>query len=59
MGLSLSPGRVDNFLFSISSRQALGVHPTYPVDTRGSFPGGRLRHEADHSPAANAEVKKM
>jgi hypothetical protein len=38
-----------------------GVHPTsYPMGTGGSFPGVK-RHgrEADHSPPASAEVKKM
>jgi hypothetical protein len=33
-----------------------GGHPTsYPIGTEGSFPG----LEADHSPLANAEIKKM
>jgi hypothetical protein len=32
------------------------VHPTsYPMCTRGSFPGGKV----DHSPPTSAEVKKM
>jgi hypothetical protein len=39
-----------------------GVHPTsYPMGTGGFFPGGvkRSGREADHSPPASAEVKKM
>jgi hypothetical protein len=33
-----------------------GVHsPSYPITTGGSFPRG----EAEHSPLANAEDKKM
>jgi hypothetical protein len=33
-----------------------GVHLTsYPMDTGGSYPGGK----ADHSPPASAEIKKM
>jgi hypothetical protein len=38
-----------------------GVHPTtYPMGTGGSFPGvKRPGREADHSPPASAEVKKM
>jgi hypothetical protein len=32
-----------------------GAHPaSYPMSTRGSFPGGK----ADHSPPSNAEVKE-
>jgi len=36
-----------------------GTHPaSYPVSTRGSFPGVKLLgHEADHSPPSSAEVK--
>jgi hypothetical protein len=38
-----------------------GVHPTsYRTGTRGFSPGiKRLEREADHSPPARAEVKKM
>jgi hypothetical protein len=38
-----------------------GAHPaSYPMGTRGSFSGGKApRREADHSPPASAEVKKM
>jgi hypothetical protein len=32
-----------------------GPPTSYPVGTEGSFPGG----EADHSPPASAEAKKM
>jgi hypothetical protein len=37
------------------------VHPTfYPMGTEGSLPEvKRPVHEADHSPSASAEVKKM
>jgi hypothetical protein len=37
-----------------------GAHPaSYPMGTRGSFPGGkeRLGCDADHSPPSSAEVK--
>jgi hypothetical protein len=36
-------------------------HTSYPMGTEGSFPGGKASHgrEADHSPPASAEVKKM
>jgi hypothetical protein len=39
----------------------LWVHPTsYPVGTVGSFLGGKAAGgEADHSPPASAEVKKI
>jgi hypothetical protein len=59
-GWSLSPGRVKNFLFSTSSRPALG--PTQsPIQlllgalSLGVKPPGR---EADHSHPTNAEAKK-
>jgi hypothetical protein len=56
----LSPGRGKNFLFSRSSRPALG--PTQPPIQRvlGTLSPGvkRLGCEADHSPPASAEVKK-
>jgi hypothetical protein len=56
-GGSLSPGRVNNFHFSISS----GVHPTsYTMGTGGFFSGvKRQGREADHSPPTSAEVKKI
>jgi hypothetical protein len=53
---SSTPGRVKNCLFSTSSRQALGStqHPIQWV------PGvKRPGREADQSPLASAEVKKM
>jgi hypothetical protein len=60
-GRSSSPGRVKNFLFSTSSRPALG--PTQPPIQRvlGAVSPGvkRPEREADHSPPANTEVKKM
>jgi hypothetical protein len=37
-----------------------GAHPaSYPMGTRGSFPGGKVwpGHDADHSPPSSAEVK--
>jgi len=34
------------------------LNKSYPIDTRGSFPGvKRPGHEADHSPPSSAEVK--
>jgi hypothetical protein len=56
---SSSPGRVKNFLQVVQIGS--GVHRTsYPMGTGGSFSGlKRPGREADHSPPANAEVKKM
>jgi hypothetical protein len=60
-GRSSSPGRVKNFLFSTSSRRALG--PTQPPIqwVPGILSSGvkRQGREADHSPPATAEVKKI
>jgi hypothetical protein len=50
-----SPGSVKNFLFSTSSTQL-------PIQwVPGAISPGvkRLEREADHSPPASAEVKKM
>jgi hypothetical protein len=55
-GLSWSPGRVKYFSFSTSSRPVLG--PTQPPIQW--IPGvKRQEREAEHSPPASAEVKKM
>jgi hypothetical protein len=58
---SSSPDKVKNFLFSMSSRPALG--PTQPpiqwVPRALSLGVKRPGSEADHSPPASAEVKKM
>jgi hypothetical protein len=60
-GRSSSPGRVKNFLFSTSSRPALGptLLPTeWVLGVLSSWvkqPGA----EADHSPPTSAKVKKM
>jgi hypothetical protein len=53
------PGGVRNFLHVVQTGS--GAHPaSYPVCTGGSFPGAKTaRREADHSPPASAEVKKM
>jgi hypothetical protein len=60
-GRSSSPCRLKNFLFSTWSRPALG--PTQsPIQwvPGAHFPGVKgQRHEADHSPPASIEVKKM
>jgi hypothetical protein len=52
---SSSPGRVKNFLFSTSSRPALGS-AQLPIQwvLRVKRPG----HEADHSPPTSAEIEK-
>jgi hypothetical protein len=59
-GRSSSPGRVKNFYLHVVQAGS-GVHTTsYAMGTRDSFPGvKRARREADHSPPAGAEVKKM
>jgi hypothetical protein len=55
-GGSSSPGRVKNFHFSISSRQALGSTQP-PIKW---VPGvKRQGREADHSPPTSAEVTKV
>jgi hypothetical protein len=60
-GQSSSPGMVKNFQFSISSRPTLG--PSQPPNQ--CAPGDlslwvkRPGREADHSPPASAEVKKI
>jgi hypothetical protein len=54
-GWSSSPGGVKNFLFSTSSRSALGsTQPPIEWVPEALSPGG----EADRSPPATAEVKK-
>jgi hypothetical protein len=56
-----SPGRVKNFLFSMSSRPTLG--PTQPPIQRvpGVLSPGIKRHglEAGYSPPASVEIKKI
>jgi hypothetical protein len=60
-GRSSSLGRVENFLFSTSSRPVL--EPTRPPIqwVPGALSPGvkRAGREADHSPPASAEVKRM
>jgi hypothetical protein len=60
---SSNPGRAKNFHCSISSRSAVGVHPTsYPMRTSGPFTGGggSCRGEnLTNLPPTNTEVKKM
>jgi hypothetical protein len=54
-------GRSKNFIFSIVSRPDLGAHPAFYIMGPGAVsqvvkqPG----HEADHSPPASAEIKKL
>jgi hypothetical protein len=59
-GRSSSSGRVKNFLFSKSSRPAVGsTQPPIQWVLGALFRGvKRLGGEADHSPPASAEVKK-
>jgi hypothetical protein len=59
-GRSLSPGRVKNFLFSMSFRPTLGsTQPPIHWVPGALSPGvKRPEREADHSPPASAEVKK-
>jgi hypothetical protein len=60
-GGTSSPGRVNYFYFSVSSRPALGfTQPPIKWVPGGSFPGvKRQGPEDDHSPPTSAEVKKM
>jgi hypothetical protein len=56
---SSSPDRVNNFLFSTSSRPALGSNQPPIQWVPGVLSPGvkRPEREADHSPPASAEVK--
>jgi hypothetical protein len=58
-GQSSSPGRVNNFLFSKSSRPALGsTQPPAQWVPGALSPGVKLPGRGDdHSPPASAEVK--
>jgi hypothetical protein len=59
-GRSSSPEKVKNFLFSTSSRQALGSTqpPIQWVPGALSPAVKRPGRQADHSPPASAEIKK-
>jgi hypothetical protein len=54
------PAGAGNFSFHHRVQTGSGAHPaSYPIGTRGSFPGGKAAgREADHSPASSAEVKE-
>jgi hypothetical protein len=60
-GRSSSPGKVKNFIFSTSSRPALGCTQLTTQWVPEALSSGVKRpvREADHSPPASAEVKKM
>jgi hypothetical protein len=53
------PARAGNFSLHHCVQNGSGAHPaSYPMGTRGSFPGGKAAgREADHSPPSSAEVK--
>jgi hypothetical protein len=55
------PAGTGNFSLHHRVQNGSGAYPTsYPVGTRGSFPGGKWPgHETDHSPPSSAEVKEM
>jgi hypothetical protein len=59
-GRCSSPGRVKNFLISMSSRPAMGSTQPPIQWVPGALSRGVKRpgREADHSPPASAEVKK-
>jgi hypothetical protein len=54
------PTEAGNFSLHHRLQNVSGVHPaSYPIDTAGSFPGGKaVGREADHSPLSSAEVKE-
>jgi hypothetical protein len=54
------PAGAENFSLHHRIQTGSGVHRTsYPMGTRGSFPGvKRLGRESDHSPPSSAEVKE-
>jgi hypothetical protein len=54
------PAGDGNFSLSHHVQDGSGAHPaSYPMGTRGSFPGGKVaRCEADHSPPSRDEVKE-
>jgi hypothetical protein len=53
------PARAGNFSLHYCVQNGSGAHPaSYPMGTRGSFPGvKRPEHEVDHSPPSSAEIK--
>jgi hypothetical protein len=59
--LDLRGRKYGNFSLHHRVQNNSGAHPaSYPMGTRGSFPGvKRPGREADHSPPSTAEVKKM
>jgi hypothetical protein len=55
-----SPAGAVNFSLHHRVQNGSGAHlASYPMGTRGYFPGGkRPGREADHSPPSSAEVKE-
>jgi hypothetical protein len=55
------PAEAGNFSLHHRVQNGSGVHPaSYPMGTRGSFPGvKRPGRESDHSPPSSAEVKEL
>jgi hypothetical protein len=54
-----SPTGAEDFYSSLCVQTGSGAHPvSYPMGTRGPFPGGKARpgRDADHSPPSSAEV---
>jgi hypothetical protein len=50
------PAAVENFSFQHRVQNSSGAQPaSYPMGTRGSFPGGK----SDHSPPSSAEVQNV
>jgi hypothetical protein len=59
-GVRVSARSENLSLYHCCAQTASGAHPSsYPMGTRGSFPGGvkRSEREADHSPLSSAEFK--
>jgi hypothetical protein len=54
------PAEANNFSSNLCVQTVSGAHPvSYPIDTGGSFSGGKARpgRDADYSPPSSVEVE--